>query len=475
MQRVANKNPQTALVCPECRQQTNTFDMDTLPKNVFLIRLLDQITQTSSTQGSSKNNENSTPTSISSVVSSSVYTTTTTTTNAATTKTIQDSESQSSNASTATPGMTSNHVDFRDIPYAKALYDFVMNPMDDEGCIKFQKGMIIQVTRRVDQNWAEGKIDDTFGIFPLSFVQLNPAASALMQSYATKWRLPASISPEHTPSTSTNQHQQRNHSVLQPTPANPNQNASPICPTNPSSKAGIYLAIHNYTPVKSDELELKKGSQYIVSEACHDGWLRGSCSDNPTKKGSFPGNYVISLTYHQKLIALQQQQRNAALQSQNANLNTQQVSRATGAYTNLGLSSLPPELPQRNITNKTNLTNNNSPPSAQQPQMMKTENMNEIKKRESVSDMLLKKLGYKKSNDISASYSMDNPVFEDSTVTSTSNQLTQYNHMRSGSCPSTFQPTEANKLVVSSNLVNKMKFGSHSQRVKTRQRPSLPL
>lgn len=443
--------------------------MDTLPKNVFLIRLLDQITQTSSTQGYSKNDENSTPISISSVVSSSVFTTTTTTTNAATTKTTQDSESQPSSASKATPATTQNH---NNIPYAKALYDFVMNPMDDEGCIKFQKGMIIQVTRRVDQNWAEGKIDETFGIFPLSFVQLNPAATALMQSYATKWRLPASISPEHAPSTSTNQ---RSHPVLQPTPAN--QNTSPICPTIPSSKSGVYLAIHNYVPVKPDELELKKGSQYIVTEACHDGWLRGSCSDNPTKKGSFPGNYVISLTYHQKIVAMQQQQkRNAALQSLTANLNTQQASRATGAYTNLALSSLPPELPQRNNTNKSNMTNNSSP-SAQPPQMMKTEITNEIKKRESVSDILLKKLGYKKMNENSASYSMDNPVFEDSTVTATSNnQLSQYNHMRSGSCPSTFQPTtEANKLAANSNLVNKMKFGSHSQRVKTRQRPSLPL
>lgn len=403
-------------------------------------------------QSGSKNDENSTPT----AVSSSVFTTTTTTTNAATTKS-HDPETQIAGA----PAQHSN------IPYAKALYDFIMNPMDDEGCIRFQKGMIIQVTRRVDQNWAEGKIDETVGIFPLSFVQLNPAATALMQSYATKWRLPASISPEHAPSTSQQPPQQPR--ILQPTPA---------CPTAPSTnKSGLCIAIHNYTPLKPDELELKKGSQYIVTDACKDGWLRGASSDNPAKKGSFPGNFVISHGYHQKLVALQQQQQRAALQTHN--MNTQQVSRATGAYTNLALASLPPELPQRNNPTSTaaakNGNNNNTttpPPSAQ------TTKTDEIKKRESVSEILLKKLGYKKSTDNSASYSMDNPVFEDSAGAAGNNQQQlQFNHMRSGSCPVTFQPADLSKALLQpqSNSVSKMKFGSHSTRVKTRQRPSLPL
>lgn len=34
--------------------------------------------------------------------------------------------------------------------------------------------------RRVDENWAEGKIDNQKGIFPLSFVELNDAAKALL-------------------------------------------------------------------------------------------------------------------------------------------------------------------------------------------------------------------------------------------------------------------------------------------------------
>lgn len=35
--------------------------------------------------------------------------------------------------------------------------------------------------RRIDQNWAEGKISNRIGIFPLSFVDLNQIARALMK------------------------------------------------------------------------------------------------------------------------------------------------------------------------------------------------------------------------------------------------------------------------------------------------------
>ncbi|KAG7168420.1 E3 ubiquitin-protein ligase SH3RF1-like [Homarus americanus] len=43
------------------------------------------------------------------------------------------------------------------------------------------KGEIITVLRRVDENWAEGKLGSRIGIFPLSFVDLNSAAKALMK------------------------------------------------------------------------------------------------------------------------------------------------------------------------------------------------------------------------------------------------------------------------------------------------------
>lgn len=65
-------------------------------------------------------------------------------------------------------------------PQCKALYDFRMGPNEEEGCLTFKKGDIISVLRRVDQNWAEGRIGDTIGIFPILFVEMNALAKHLI-------------------------------------------------------------------------------------------------------------------------------------------------------------------------------------------------------------------------------------------------------------------------------------------------------
>lgn len=52
-----------------------------------------------------------------------------------------------------------------------------------------------------------------------------------------------------------------------------------------------YLALYPYKPQKADELELKKGSVYLVTERCQDGWFKGT-SYKTLKSGVFPGNYV---------------------------------------------------------------------------------------------------------------------------------------------------------------------------------------
>lgn len=52
-----------------------------------------------------------------------------------------------------------------------------------------------------------------------------------------------------------------------------------------------YMAMYPYKPQKADELELKKGILYTVTEKCQDGWFRGT-SQVTHKSGVFPGNYV---------------------------------------------------------------------------------------------------------------------------------------------------------------------------------------
>lgn len=62
----------------------------------------------------------------------------------------------------------------------KALYDFQMKEDEREGCLTFTRGTTIHVLRRVDQNWAEGRINNAIGIFPISFVELNSMARQLL-------------------------------------------------------------------------------------------------------------------------------------------------------------------------------------------------------------------------------------------------------------------------------------------------------
>lgn len=56
-----------------------------------------------------------------------------------------------------------------------------------------------------------------------------------------------------------------------------------------------YIALFDYQPRKSDELELVKGELYGVVERGIDGWLRGF-RVGTNQSGVFPGNYVQETT-----------------------------------------------------------------------------------------------------------------------------------------------------------------------------------
>ncbi|KAM4676763.1 E3 ubiquitin-protein ligase SH3RF2 isoform 2-T2 [Discoglossus pictus] len=77
----------------------------------------------------------------------------------------------------------------------KALYNFELKDKDrgeNKDCLKFVKDDIITVIRRVDENWAEGKLGDQVGIFPLLFVELNQPAKQLLESSKSKKNNPGS-------------------------------------------------------------------------------------------------------------------------------------------------------------------------------------------------------------------------------------------------------------------------------------------
>jgi len=57
-----------------------------------------------------------------------------------------------------------------------------------------------------------------------------------------------------------------------------------------------YIALYPYKPHKGDELELKKGAIYMVTERCQDGWFKGT-SSRAQKRVVFPGNFVAPIRW----------------------------------------------------------------------------------------------------------------------------------------------------------------------------------
>ncbi|RXM92192.1 E3 ubiquitin-protein ligase SH3RF1 [Acipenser ruthenus] len=61
-------------------------------------------------------------------------------------------------------------------PLCRALYNFEMKEKDQDenkDCLTFRKDDIITLIRRVDENWAEGKLGDKVGIFPVLFSEVG--------------------------------------------------------------------------------------------------------------------------------------------------------------------------------------------------------------------------------------------------------------------------------------------------------------
>ncbi|XP_069100790.1 E3 ubiquitin-protein ligase SH3RF2 isoform X4 [Pleurodeles waltl] len=69
------------------------------------------------------------------------------------------------------------------LPLCRALYNFELKDKDKgekKHCLAFVKDDMISVIRRVDDNWAEGKLGDRTGIFPLLFVESSFAAQQIL-------------------------------------------------------------------------------------------------------------------------------------------------------------------------------------------------------------------------------------------------------------------------------------------------------
>lgn len=103
-----------------------------------------------------------------------------------------------------------------------------------------------------------------------------------------------------------------------------------------------YIALYPYKPQKADELELRKGGIYMVTERCQDGWFKGT-SNRTQKCGVFPGNYVSLARGAPKS---PQSSRAHDSASSEPKVSSSSYARNNGKQGKHG-ANLPPELPPR--------------------------------------------------------------------------------------------------------------------------------
>lgn len=212
---------------------------------------------------------------------------------------------------------------------ARAKFDFTAQTNLE---LPLKKGEVVVLTRRIDQNWWEGRNGTKTGIFPDSYVtilqepsQNKPEPQLIMNTHDKPVASPAA----HGLLNGTAKRSMGAHSYM-PHPNNPAlSNAPPatqplpgytakpahasLTPSErgygPPSGAGVdlnnteplyvdtnaeavpYRAMYKYRPQNPDELELSEGDTVYVLEKCDDGWYVGS-SQRTGRFGTFPGNYV---------------------------------------------------------------------------------------------------------------------------------------------------------------------------------------
>ncbi|KAJ9581387.1 hypothetical protein L9F63_023433, partial [Diploptera punctata] len=199
---------------------------------------------------------------------------------------------------------------------ARAKFNFIAQTHLELSLIK---GELVVLTRRVDDNWFEGRIGNRKGIFPVSYVEILSEPGEKPVTPVAPSTKPITLPASHTVlmngsgiKQSMGQHSYQPSSYFgtnkmtssytssNPYATLPRQNQTlkqPLAPVNQTlhidthSEPVPYRALYNYRPQNEDELELCEGDTVYVMEKCDDGWYVGS-SQRTGYFGTFPGNYV---------------------------------------------------------------------------------------------------------------------------------------------------------------------------------------
>ncbi|KAH1005871.1 hypothetical protein HUJ04_006779 [Dendroctonus ponderosae] len=198
---------------------------------------------------------------------------------------------------------------------ARAKYNFVAQTHLE---LSLAKGELVTLTRKVDDNWFEGKIGGRKGIFPVSYVDVlidpsdppppstkpvaSPAAHSLLLNGSSQGKesMGSHLYTPNVPNPITSRDNGYHHAKPVQISGTgtystlPKTNKSPISQAlhiETQSDPIPYRALYKYTPQNDDELELLEGDTVYVLEKCDDGWYVGS-SHRTGAFGTFPGNYV---------------------------------------------------------------------------------------------------------------------------------------------------------------------------------------
>ncbi|XP_012586912.1 PREDICTED: SH3 domain-containing RING finger protein 3 [Condylura cristata] len=191
----------------------------------------------------------------------------------------------------------------------------------EPGDLKFSKGDVIILRRRVDDHWFHGELHGVHGFLPASYVQcMRPLPQAPPQGKALYDFEMKDRDQDKDCLTFT---KDEILTVIRRVDDNwaegmlgdkigifpllyvedSSSSAGPATAAEQQSTTApkvqlplnVYLALYAYKPQKNDELELRKGEMYRVLEKCQDGWFKGM-SLRTGLSGVFPGNYVTPVS-----------------------------------------------------------------------------------------------------------------------------------------------------------------------------------
>ncbi|XP_065343061.1 uncharacterized protein LOC135941455 isoform X6 [Cloeon dipterum] len=158
---------------------------------------------------------------------------------------------------------------------ARAKFNFVAQSSLE---LSLVKGEMVVLTRRVDDNWYEGRIGVRRGIFPCTYVEVINEPGERLD--AQKPKLTAAYMNGSAPLTGQSYSSSKYLPYMSQT-LHIDTRSDPI----------PYRSLYNYKPQNEDELELREGDTVFVMEKCDDGWYVGT-SNRTGHFGTFPGNYV---------------------------------------------------------------------------------------------------------------------------------------------------------------------------------------